>query len=236
MRKVIMAAALLLLAGGSAFAGEPNTLSKEEQKAGWVLLWDGKSLDGWVAAINGKVASDGWYIEDGTLCTRKFEGDRKTIVDIRTTKKYTDFILKLQVKITPGANSGIKYFIQDNMAVGCEYQVLDNDIHPDGKKGVNGNRTFASLYDLIPADKEKAKYTIGGWNDVKIVVHGNHAEHWLNGVKVLDYYRHNQAFDALVQCSKFATQKNFGKYDSGYILLQNHQDAVAYRDIKIKEL
>ena len=236
MMKRILLAAALLLAGGLAFAAGPNTLSKEEQKAGWKLLWDGQSLDGWVSAVKDKNAADGWYVADGVLCTRKFEGDRKTVVDIRTAKKYTDFILTLQVKITPGANSGVKYFIQDNMNVGCEFQVLDNELHPDGKKGVNGNRTFGSLYDLIPADPEKVKYSIGEWNDVKIVVQGNHAEHWLNGVKVVDYYRHNQTFDALVQCSKFAKQKGFGKFDSGYILLQNHQDEVFYRNIKIREL
>ena len=230
---------LCLLAGVSAFAAPAdNKLTKEEEKAGWKLLWDGKSLDGWVACNENKNAEDGWFISEGRLCTRKFEGDKKTIVDICTDRKYTNFILSLEVMITPGANSGVKYFIQrgkmDN--VGCEFQVLDDDLHPDAKKGVNGNRTAGSLYDLIPADKSGTAFPVGEWNKVQVIVRGNHVEHWLNGVKVVDYYRNNQTFDALVQNSKFAKFKGFGNFPDGYILLQNHQDEVFYKNIKLKEL
>ena len=236
MKKTIAITLALLMAGNMAFAGSDNTLSKEEKAAGWQLLWDGKSLDGWKAALNKKDATKGWYVSDGELRTVKYNGDNATVVDIRTDRKYTNFILTLQVKITPGANSGVKYFIQDNMNVGCEFLILDNEQHPDATNGICGNRNFGSLYDLIPADPEKSHYCVGDWNDVKIVVDGNHVQHWLNGALVVDYYRNNQMFNALVNTSKFAGKKGFGNYDSGYILLQNHKDEIAYKNIKIREL
>lgn len=235
MRRIIIAAMLLASLFSAAAKDKDNTLTKEEKKAGWQLLWDGKTLDGWQAATN-KNIEDGWYIKDGELCTVKFTGDSKTVADMRTSKKYTDFILCLQVKITPGANSGVKYFIQAGKNVGCEFQVLDNELHPDAKLGVCGNRTVGSLYDLIPAGPAKVKFTVGEWNDVKIVVNGNHVEHWLNGEKVVEYYRNNQMFNALVNCSKFAKYEGFGNYTDGYILLQNHKDEVFYKNIKIREL
>jgi hypothetical protein len=237
MKKTIIF--LLCLAfGAAAFAGNDNALSKQEEKAGWKLLWDGKTLDGWVACRDKNKIEDGWFVSDGTLCTRKFEGDNKTVVDIRTDRRYTDFILTLEVKITPGANSGVKYFVQTGkMAnIGCEFQILDNDLHPDAHHGVGGNRTFGSLYYLIPADPAKTHFSVGEWNSVRIVVRGNHVEHWLNGEKVVDYYRNNQAFNALVKCSKFAEFDGFGNFRDGYIMLQNHKDEVCYKNIKIREL
>lgn len=227
---------VLLFAAALSASAKDNTLTKDEIKAGWQLLWDGKTLQGWEAATAGKNIEDGWYVKDGELCTVKFSGDHKTVADMRTAKKYANFILCLQVKITPGANSGVKYFIQKGKNVGCEFQILDNELHPDAKLGVNGNRTAGSLYDLIPADSTKAKLTVGEWNDVKIIVNGNHVEHWLNGEKVVEYTRNNQMFNALVQCSKFAKQEGFGNFADGYILLQNHKDEVFYKNIKIREL
>lgn len=224
------------MAGSLAFAGNDNKLTREEKAAGWELLWDGETFEGWAPALNGRKIEDGWYIEDGELRTRKFEGDRKTIVDIRTSDWYDSFILTLQVKITECANSGIKYFIQYNSNIGCEYQILDDKHHPDAEAGVGGNRKFASLYDLIPADQSKVNFSVGGWNDVKIVVNGNHVEHWLNGELVVDYYRNNQMFDALVNCSKFAKQKGFGTFRMGHILLQNHKDEVAFKNIKLRKI
>ena len=237
MKKTILFLVGLSL-GFLAFAGNDNALTKQEKDAGWKLLWDGKTLDGWVACKNGKAVENGWFVSDGCLCTRKFEGDGKTVVDIRTDRRYTDFILSLEVKITPGANSGVKYFVQTGkMAdIGCEFQVLDNQLHPDAHHGVGGNRTFGSLYDLIPADPEKTHFSVGEWNKVKIVVRGNHVEHWLNGEKVVDYYRNNQTFNALVQHSKFAGFEGFGNFRDGYIMLQNLKDEVCYKNIKIREL
>jgi len=237
MKKIITVALIFAsIFTATAKNNKDNTLTKAEKKAGWALLWDGKSFDGWQAAQEKKNIEDGWFIKDGELCTVKFTGDAKTVADMRTSKKYTNFILCLQVKITPGANSGVKYFIQEGKNVGCEFQILDNERHPDAKAGKNGNRTVGSLYDLIPADFSKVKFTVGEWNNVKIVVDGNHVEHWLNGEKVVEYNRNNDDFNALVQTSKFAKYNGFGNYTEGYILLQNHKDEVFYKNIKIREL
>lgn len=236
MKRLVFATLIFASLFSTAAKDKNNTLTKDEKKAGWQLLWDGKTLEGWTSASDKKNIEDGWYIKDGELCTVKYTGDSKTVADMRTVKRYTNFILCLQVKITPGANSGIKYFIQAGKNVGCEFQVLDNELHPDAKLGINGNRTVGSLYDMIPADPSKVNFTVGEWNDVKIVVNGNNVEHWLNGEKVVEYTRNNQMFNALVKCSKFANYDGFGNFTDGYILLQNHKDEVFYRNIKIREL
>ena len=150
-------------------------------------------------------------------------------------------MLKVDFKMTEGANSGIKYFVDPFLntgagsAIGCEFQILDDDTHPDAKLGVNGNRTLASLYDLIPSRHEPLKDKFG-WNTAMVVVDGNHVEHWLNGEKVVEYERNNQMWDALVDYSKYRDWPNFGNYDQGYILLQDHGHQVFFKNIKIKEL
>ena len=163
--------------------------------------------------------------------------------DIITTRKYGNFILKVDFKITEGANSGIKYFVDPFLntgpgsAIGCEFQILDDKRHPDAKLGVKGNRTLGSLYDLIPAPHgDWESYTLDGWSTAMIVVCGNHEEHWLNGHKLLEYERNNQMWNALVAYSKYKDWPNFGNAQEGYILLQDHGFMVSYRNIKIKEL
>lgn len=221
-----------------------NTLSESQVKDGWKLLWDGKTTEGWVSARNSRSFPEkGWKIENGELCVLANDGrESQNGGDIMTKKKYTDFWLSVEFKITPGANSGIKYFINPDLypsnasAIGCEYQILDDELHPDAKLGVAGNRTLGSLYDLIRADKENAGFRKTQWNTAWIKVTGNHVEHWLNGVKILEYERNNQMFNALVQYSKFKDRKNFGNHKSGHILLQDHGDEVRYKSIMIKEL
>ena len=116
--------------------------------------------------------------------------------DIVTTRKYKNFILKVDFKITEGANSGVKYFVNPGLnkgegsAIGCEFQILDDDKHPDAKLGVKGNRKLGSLYDLIPAPKDKP-FNKKEFNTATIIVKGNHVEHWLNGVKLIEYDRNN---------------------------------------------
>jgi len=155
-------------------------------------------------------------------------------------KLYGNFELSLEFKLTPGANSGIKYFVfpkqpnQPGSAIGLEYQVLDDERHPDAKAGVQGNRTASSLYDLIPADNKVVK-PIGQWNSASIVVNGSQVQHWLNGVKVVQFNRHCQTFLALLQKSKYAKYENFGQIKEGHILLQDHGNLVSYRNIKIRE-
>jgi len=163
--------------------------------------------------------------------------------DIITTDEFRFFDLQFEFKLTDGANSGVKYFITENesnkgTAIGPEYQILDDEKHPDAKQGVVGNRTLASLYDLIPAEKNpRGIKKIGEWNQGRIIVYpDNHVEHWLNGYKVVDYIRGNGAYKALVARSKFASYENFGMAEKGHILLQDHGDKVFFRGIKIREL
>ncbi len=203
-------------------------LTPAEKQAGWKLLFDGKTTQGWRSARNENLPAAGWEIKDGTLSViSKGRGG-----DIITVEEFDNFELALEFKLTPGANSGIKYFVQTNSGLGLEYQVLDDDQHPDAKMGVGGNRTVAGLYDLIPPENKEPK-PIGEWNKARIVVKGSKVEHWLNDKKVVEYDRHSQCFRALLQKSKFADKEGFGQHAKGHILLQDHGDTVFYRNIKI---
>ena len=222
-----------------------NTLTDDEIAEGWKLLFDGKSSAGWQSARKlGSFPDHGWTIEDGILAVNKGDGTESTNGgDIITDRKYRNFILKVDFKLTPGANSGLKYFVDPfinqgaGSSIGCEFQVLDDERHPDAKLGVKGNRTMGSLYDLIPAPKgEWESYTIDGWQRAMVIVDGNHVEHWLNGHKLLEYERNNQMWNALVAYSKYKDWPDFGNAAEGYILLQDHGDHVSYKNIKILEL
>ena len=219
-----------------------NTLSPTEKKNGWALLWDGKTTEGWRGARMNDFPKKGWAIEDGILKVNKGDGGESTNGgDIVTKRMYKNFILSVDFKITEGANSGIKYFVNPDLnkgagsAIGCEFQILDDEKHPDAKMGVKGNRQVASLYDLIPAPKDKP-FNKKEWNTATIVVKGNHVEHWLNGVKVIEYTRNNAMWNALVAYSKYRDWPNFGNAEEGHILLQDHGDEVWFRNVKIKEL
>lgn len=219
-----------------------NTISPKEAKEGWVLLWDGKTTNGWRGAKISNFPEKGWVVDNGILKVLKSGGGESTNGgDIVTTRKYKNFILSVDFKITEGANSGIKYFVNPDLnkgegsAIGCEFQILDDDKHPDAKLGVRGNRKLGSLYDLIPAPENKP-FNKKEFNTAVVVVKGNKVEHWLNGVKILEYERNNDMWKALVNYSKYRDWPNFGNTAEGNILLQDHGDEVWFKNVKIKEL
>jgi len=221
-----------------------NELTPEEKSQGWKLLFDGVSSTGWESARKEAFPKEGWTIEDGILTIQKSDGsEARTYGDIVTTEQYSAFDLAFDFKLTDGANSGVKYFVtlaegNSGSAIGLEYQILDDALHPDAKMGRDGNRTLASLYDLIKAEKQ-ARFVRkpGEWNQGRVVVYPNNkVEHYLNGVKVLEYERGSQAYRELVAISKYVVWNKFGEAPSGRILLQDHGDQVSYKNIKIKTL
>ena len=228
----------------------PNTLTKRQVAEGWKLLWDGKTSKGWIGAKTKVFPTKGWVMKDGVLSVISSGGaESRNGGDIITEEEFTNFELEVDFRITEGANSGIKYFVDpdllkgDGSAIGLEFQILDDKRHPDAKMGTSGNRTMGSLYDLItavnssePGRLGKRVNAIGTWNRARLVVKGSKVEHWLNNSKVIEFDRHSQMFRSLVQTSKYAKWANFGEWKKGPILLQDHGDKVDFRTIKIREL
>lgn len=227
----------------------PNYLTESEKRHGWRLLWDGETTDGWRQANGEEFPDRGWVIENGILSVIESDGTESPFGDIVTEQEFSDFVFELEFKITEGANSGIKYFVMEGLnpgsgsEIGPEYQILDNENHPDADQGVAGNRTVASLYDMITAinlsEENRDDIRFKGneeWNKARIVAKGNHVEHWLNNVKVVEYERGSQIYRNLVQKSKYNVYEDFGEAESGHILLQDHGNNVSFRSIKIREL
>jgi hypothetical protein len=221
-----------------------NKLTKNELDSGWEMLWDGETTKGWRGAKLEAFPEQGWEIKNRELIVlASGGGESEAGGDIVTLKKYSDFELMVDFKLTPGANSGIKYYVDTNInkgagsSIGLEYQILDDELHPDAKLGNHaGSRTLASLYDLIQADIEKPTKPIGEWNRAHIVSKNNQVTHYLNGAKVLEYERMTPEFRTLVSESKYVVWPNFGELKEGQILLQDHGDLVHFKNIKIKEL
>lgn len=225
----------------------PNTLTAKEKKEGWKLLFDGKTTTGWRGAYKDKFPDKGWDVQDGMLTIQQSDGsESENFGDIVTDGEYSDFDLVFDFKLTDGANSGLKYFVAEEKpkpkgsAYGLEFQVLDDDKHPDAKLGRDGNRTVGSLYDLMPAQGKKAN-PIGEWNTGRVLSKGKHVEHWLNGKKVVEYERGSDAFREAVAKSKYSapsynTNGRFGEAPKGHILLQDHGNRVYFRNMKIRPL
>ena len=226
-----------------------NRLSDYEYKSGWRLLWDGKTGYGWRSARGVQFPSSGWTMEDGVLTVLETDGGESTGPgDIITVEQFSDFELELEFKLTPGANSGIKYFVDPGLnktvgsAIGCEYQLLDDELHPDAKLGVDGNRQLAGLYDLIAPEnlsvpgRGKQFKGMNQWNKARIVSKNGKVSHWLNNEKTVEYDRFSQMFRALVAYSKYQKWDSFGQWPQGHILLQDHGNTVHFRSIKIKML
>jgi len=265
----LAAVALALSFAGSRTAGAqahdasaaPNQLSRAEQKAGWRLLFDGKSFAGWRGLGYPDVPTAHWKVEDGAI--RKVanekvpvgpDGKRPSGGDLMTVAAFKNFELEWDWKMSPGGNSGLKYNVSEELsggqpsnvlrpatgspgvshsAIGFEYQMIDDDRHSDGKLPTHRS---GALYDLITPDARKQLKPIGEWNHSRVVFNGTHGEHWLNGVKVVEYELGSDAWKAQVAKSKFHEMPRYGLEKTGYIALQDHEAEVAFRNIKIKVL
>lgn len=208
-----------------------NQLTESEKAAGWALLFNGKSLDGW-RTYRGTDIADGWTVQDGLLIKQAGVAGGNII----TTKKFRDFELSWEWKVEPKGNNGLKYFVIEERpgAPGHEYQLLDDDGHPDGKVGPK--RQTASFYDVLPPAADKVLNKPGEWNTSRLVVNGNTVQHWLNGKLVLEYILGSPEVATALTQSKFKNAKGFGDKVDGYIMLTDHQDGCAFRNIKLREL
>ena len=227
----------------------PNTLSEAQVAQGWSSFFDGKTVKGFVGKGKDSFPDKEWVVQDEALTILPTAKEKSRSGDIVTEREYAAFEFEFEFRLTKGANSGVKYYVSEyehkdtghTSILGLEYQVLDDVNHPDAKNGVVGNRTCASLYDLIPAydrvHNRDVNANVGSWNLGRIVAHPDGTvEHWLNGFKVLEYQRGTNIYAALVARSKYKDYKDFGLAEKGTLLLQDHSDEVSYRSLRVREL
>jgi len=234
----------------------PNELSAPERAAGWRLLFDGRTLAGWRGLGYDTVPAGHWVVVAGTI--KKIAGGDVPRVpdgrplnggDLMTVDSFADFELSWEWKVTPGANSGVKYNVSETMsmaqggagtsggpthsALGFEYQMLDDDRHEDGKLPTHRS---GALYDLIAPGDAKQLRPVGEWNRSTVIFRGNHGEHWLNGRRILEFELGTTRMDSLLAQSKYRTIPGFGNRRKGHIVLQDHGDEVYFRNLKVRPL
>lgn len=246
-----MAAALpaAVLCAGALQGQRPNRLSAAERAAGWKLLFDGRTLAGWRGLGYDSIPTAHWRVVHGAIekipsgkVPRLPDGQPAQGGDLMTVGTYRDFELVFQWRVAPGANSGVKYNVDEQLslahavnhaALGFEYQVLDDSLNDDNK--VPSHRAGA-LYDLIAPNTAKHLRPVGQWNDARIVLRGNHGEHWLNGAKIVEYDLGTPRMDSLLALSKYRSIPGFADRRRGHIILQDHGDEAYFRNIKIRTL
>jgi hypothetical protein len=223
--------ALLLACAAAVATPAVNQLTDQEKAAGWKLLFDGQTTEGWRTFKKQSFPAKGWVVQDGWLhCLGKDGGD------IISDADFGDFELQWEWKLAPAGNSGVKYFVTEtrNAALGHEYQMID-DAREQDANSADGKRVTASFYDVLKPTTSPPTRPAGEINQSRILVKGNHVEHWLNGVKVLEYECGSEDLKAAVAASKFKTTAGFGSKLKGHILLQDHQSEVWFRNVKIRE-
>ncbi len=225
-----------------------NVLSQDDKADGWRLLFDGRTLTGWRGIGQEGVPAGHWIIEEGVIkkvalgeVPRQPDGQPTQGGDLMTVQTYDNYDLRLEWKIGRGGNSGIKYNVSEEVsmdipppqaAIGFEYQILDDDENPDAL--VSPSRTAAALYDLI-APQDKILRPVGEYNECRIIFRGRHAEHWLNGRKVLEFDLGTPQMEELVAASKYRDIPGFAEKRRGHIVLQDHGSPVWFRNIRIRE-
>jgi hypothetical protein len=241
LRPVVIALSIVAASSVAQTAGQKadsaaNTLTAAEKTAGWTLLFDGHTVDGWRGYKRPDATESRWKVEEGLLTLPADNGrDTHGQRDIISKDTFEQFELVFDWRIAPGGNSGVKYFILEDLdsAIGHEYQLIDDERHADAKVGPH--RQTAAFYDVLPAADRPTKLA-GEWNTTRIVVRGQTVEHWLNGKKVLQYELNSPALNAAIAKSKFKSIERFGKRQNGHLLLQDHGDQVWFRNIKIRRL
>jgi 3-keto-disaccharide hydrolase/methane monooxygenase PmoA-like len=227
----------------------PNELTAAERAAGWRLLFDGRTLKGWRGLGRDTIPTAHWVVADGAIkklpsgIIAERAGGLPPVAggDLMSVNAYRDFELTWEWKVAPGANSGLKYNVSEEMstslakyaALGFEYQMLDDDRHADAE---NPSHRAGALYDLIAPNERKRLRPVGEWNQSTLIFHGNHGEHWLNGQKVVEYDLGTARMDSLLAASKYRSISGFGNRRKGHIVLQDHGDEVYFRNVKLREL
>jgi hypothetical protein len=217
--------------GGTVDFTADNKLTPADEAKGWILLFDGQSLAGWRSYKKPGPPAKGWVVEDGCLHHRPKGGGG----DIITDKDYDNFEVEWDWKVAPGANSGLKYLVPETRSapLGHEYQLIDDNLHEDALRGPKWQT--GSFYDVLPPTN-KVLNAVGTFNHSRVVIQGNHVEHWLNGREVLTYELGSPEVLAAVAKSKFKNTSRFGTKFPGHLLLQDHGDEIWFKNIKLRPL